>query len=1117
MEKKAVRHSVPGLLAAFCAFALAATLCALAHPAKAMADGPIAHAEYPDGKTAEDFYSIDDVEKAMYQYAVIIMDADWDLESASLNINDAKDVTINMNGWKITSSNKDATIYLNENASLTLKGPEEPVKFTYRGYAQKDTGWQWQDMDISTGGLVTNERENEKDDVPCGIHMEDNAQLELDNVAVAGCPERGINANSNCDLTLNNAQVCYNRTPGLGVPSRGAGVHLGSESVLTMTASHIDNNYAQTEAGGGVFAEEKVDIYLEKGSTISNNFAGAGGGVYFNGTYCTLQSKDMTGAVSGNTAWESYEGGTDASKSGGGVHVDKASGDNKSTIDGIAFKDNFSRYDGGAIELDQRWTAVRNCTFTGNHSDYDGGAIYVNGENNSIEDCTVRDNYCNGIGQNQEGGGIFVSCHYDVNMEGKCVVKGNTRGKGTGNADDVFLSTLSGGGAKAYITGELDSGSSVGIRTGIEEDRRVASGFKCDTKDCLFIDMDGYYVSYGTDDGGDAWQRHTTKEFSVKAAGQDAGTYRNGTSVTVSAPAAPEGKAFWFWSSNSEGLRPVDDYINDSTKYASALSFKMPQNDVDLGVVYADIVDSAEISGFKAPAAGEDLPATAVLDRADGKDSGANGVPARITWYKVTDGKRAAVTGKAEAGAEYAAVFTVPQSSARGCFFSTAMGAGDVSVTVGGAKVSSAKVDASTGTLTVEATGLKAAGDSSKTTTGRVTVKCKGKGLTDGGSSASLLSAAEGGSDGQPVSEEGVLHQEELTYTYESEDDMVAVTAPHVPNWNFCDWQDPQPGWEQDDVDGVIRIPASDLNKIDALEAYYTPVVTGLEVSLDAPVGGKDLATKAAEVKGKCSDGSEVDFAEEAGVDGFKVTWSPESEDGTAGYSTTYTALVELYDAAGGVTAAEDVLKRGAKVTCNGVEATSAGFVVVGDKLCLALAFPATDAVKATGIAQPGDVELTFEQAAGYAAEQERHAGTLCWPLPKTVDVKLQNGKTVDGEIAWDIPEGFDPNATTAQEIAVKGKVRIASEDEVDTSGISLDVSTTIKIAAPSQGGGEDDGGTPVVEPEGEGGDGNGTADAKSTSAKTGDAVPASAAAGAAIAAIAAAAAGASALRRRKN
>ncbi len=1112
MNKKTAWNNMPALLVALCAFAFAATLCALAHPATAMADERVAHSVNESG-VVTDYYDIASARSACYDGITVVMDTDWKFEKKDHFIVPAgKKVTLDMNGHRIDSNY--LAFFLNERSELVLTSSAKST-FTYRGYSGQDGSEM--DVQTTTGGLV-----KVTDNHSSAIQGSSHCTVTLDGVTLGGVRvtgdiqtcDNGIGAvylDDSSTLNMKNgASIEHN------LALKGAGVYAADTDItINMDNSSISNNYAEGNGGGILCDQYRVYINMANGAKIDGNTAGlGGGGIYFRYPNFYLKSEDHNAFVSNNCCLESSQFTDKSEQAGGGIHVEaQPLAENEGLIEGITISDNYSAYDGGGIELDQKWTIVRDCTITGNSAYYEGGGIYDCNDKNIIDNCTITDNACNLVGKNYEGGGIYVWCDYDITMNNVCIVKGNTRGKDTGNADDVFLREKAANSARAYITGTLLEGSCVGVRTGIEGDRRVAKNFKNSAKNSLFADLDGYYISYGSDEGGDAWQRHATKEFTATVNGQGAAKYKQGSKATLVAPATVgDDIVFWHWDlDKTTGLYPIDDYITDKSAFSNVLSFKMPQNDVDAVPVYATRAKKVGV-GIKAPVAGEALPASAELYRLDG--AGLHGpFPAALTWYEVgADGSQAAASGIAKADTAYAAEISIKALSEYGLYFNPSISAQDVTLVAASGStptVAAASVDAQTGRLTIKTGAFdKTAAGAPEAKTGTVTVACEGKGLLGGGQTEAALSLAGDGDAGlQPLSEGGSLGEIQVSYSYSDGSDKVTITAPHVSGYNFCNWENARSGWDQDDVEGTVSIPASDLEKIDTLVACYTPAVTGLEVSLDAPVGGKELATEAADVRGACSDGSEVDFADEIGVDGFKVTWSPEPEDGTAGYSTTYTALVELCDA-GGIEGAEDVLKQGAKVTCNGVEATSAGFVVTDGKLCLALAFPATDAVRATSIAQPGDVELTFEQAAGCSAEQAAHADELCWPLPKTVSIQLENGETVDGDITWDIPEGFDASATAAQEITVKGTVgNIASEDEIDTSGIGLDVSTTIRIAAPSQGGGEDDGGAPAADP------GN----AKSASAKTGDVIPVFAVAAIAVVAVAAVVAAIAALRRRKN
>ena len=162
------------------------------------------------------------------------------------------------------------------------------------------------------------------------------------------------------------------------------------------------------------------------------------------------------------------------------------------------------------------------------------------------------------------------------------------------------------------------------------------------------------------------------------------------------------------------------------------------------------------------------------------------------------------------------------------------------------------------------------------------------------------------------------------------------------------------------------------------------------------------------------------------------------------------------------------------------------------------MSFPATADAKVTGVSQPADVELTFEQAKACSE-------LGIWPLARAVDIEVQSGVAAEGDVEWQAVEGFDAGATGTQELAAHGTVtRIATADDsaVDWGDASRDVSTTIKVAAPAQGGEDASSGA------------NAAAD-KSALAKTGDSIPVSAVA--AVAAVAVIAIAAAAVAARRN
>ena len=262
-------------------------------------------------------------------------------------------------------------------------------------------------------------------------------------------------------------------------------------------------------------------------------------------------------------------------------------------------------------------------------------------------------------------------------------------------------------------------------------------------------------------------------------------------------------------------------------------------------------------------------------------------------------------------------------------------------------------------------------------------------------------------------------------------------------------------GVDYKDTDGYVTIPVSSLRDDTVLTAEYTPAVTDAAITMDmeeaAPTAGQELATSASSLVLTGTDGSKLDFIKDVVKKDCPVTWSPAAagEDGEAGYSTAYTALIDL-GKADGLEDVDKVLDRRAAVTCNGAKVEAAGFTVSDGELYFAVSFSATDVAKATDITQPADVELTFEQAKACSE-------LGIWPLAKAVDVTVQSGVAAEGDITWQPVEGFDANATGAQELTAHGtvtKVVTADGSEIDANGLSRDVACKIKVAAPSQDGG---------------------------------------------------------------
>ncbi len=1052
MKRYSTQPRRTGLLAVAFAMVCAALACMCALPTTARADSTGPGRIY--AKLGNEYYtSAEAAIESSYilNGATIVMQMDWTVDNA-IEIPEGQKVSIDMNGYSIASK-KYAVFVLGKGSKLTLttNSDAKDTEITYRGYEGTSTAEH--SYTVKTGGLLTSAPSAE---INFTIWMKESSVLNLDGVTIAGSKAQnagGVHMGVGTTLNMTNgASIQHNR---------GSGVHAYEKNIhINMDNASISGNTLRGSGqkfGGGIDSgEENFTLTMTNGSKIDGNYAVAGGGIYLNKSHFTVTSPDNSGVISNNTATGSDRSALKTDQSGGGIHVDQREyGANDGLIEGLTISGNYSAYDGGGIELDQEYITIRNCVIKDNWCKYEGGGVYVCNDGNLIDGCTITGNACSvDSGGNYEGGGVFVWHSYDIKLAGLCVIKGNTRGKGTDNADDVMLRENAGGTAKAYITGTLAKGSSVGVRSGVTGDRRIAKKFKPETKDCLFYDMDDYYVSYGSDENGDAWQRHTTKEFAAKINGEVYGNYRNGTAATVVAPATKDNKVFWRWDTKyTTGLNPIGDYITQKNVFSNALAFTMPQNEVDLAPLYVDRVTSALLV-VPVPEAGKAIPTAGQIARTDGGVSGTVSMPCAVYWYEVgKDGKVSdtAAAGVAKANTTYQAYVSAPESAAYGFFYSESMGTKDVTlrlVTASGETVSEDKAaDAYTtlsNSLAARTAGYTTgAGEGKETKAGTVKVQMKNKGLLGEGEAAVAALALDDSGDANADAQAALIGTVDVSYSYDEDTQTVTITAPEQEGFNFCNWEVTGDAVMSDE--DTVTIPVADLLKIESLTAAYTPIATSLDVKLDAPQADKELSATCADIVATCSDGKTVNLAEGFDVESFDVTWSPQTEDGKAGFSTSYTALIKLSDEEG-FEDVEKALASAAPVTCNGKAVDAAGFTLDADgHLCLALSFGETRAVKATGLTQPAAVEVSFEDAA---------AGE--WGLPKTVDVALENGEVAEGDVEWEAVEGFNASATAAQELTVKGTVtHVAYDGDLDTDGLDTAVTVTVKVAAPDK---KDDG-----------------------------------------------------------
>jgi predicted outer membrane repeat protein len=438
----------------------------------------------------------------------IVLMSDW-YTSEHLVVGTSETVTIEMNGHMISrnlgeSTKKDGeVIYVEENATLNLNGNNaSKTLFAYVGYDESN---QYASRRLTSGGLITG---GASSNGAGGIHMKKQSTVNLNHVGVAGniastfynCAGGGINIDgSDCFLDMKDSYVVYNKA------RYGGGIHVdGSNVIINMDHSTISNNYA-VENGGGVNSNwDATYVCMNNDSRIIKNYAGDdGGGIYFCNPYCQVTSGDGLAEMYDNVC----------RRNGGAVYFNSSLRNNYALVKKISFKTNSAGEHGGVIYLDENNATIEDCKFNNNSAE-DGGAIYLNSKNTYITNCTFEDNHVTNQGgaiadfhsdnsidnctflRNSaefEGGGIYVSQQYDITLSGKVVIKDNKRGGDY--ADDLMLQKAVF--KTAYVKGEVEAGSSIGIRTGTLKETQVGKDIPSDCSEYFFLNDDGnYHISY---------------------------------------------------------------------------------------------------------------------------------------------------------------------------------------------------------------------------------------------------------------------------------------------------------------------------------------------------------------------------------------------------------------------------------------------------------------------------------------------------------------------------------------------------------------------------------------------------------------------------------------------
>lgn len=222
--------------------------------------------------------------------------------------------------------------------------------------------------------------------------------------------------------------------------SIGGGMYVGLKSNVTLTGSTLDGNATTDKTGGqggAIVAYSAGDITLDS-TTVTNNYAAAGGGIYSLGTagsdtHITLRNNTK---FTGNTA-----------ASGAGIYLVRSSGNNiLLELSDSAIDNNTASSGGGIFAYNGVQINANKASFNGNKA-ANGAGIYLYGQNNKVM-AELTDSFIDNNIASDWGGGIFAYNGAEVKANNTSI--SNNKG---GNAGGLLVWNNS--------SAELSNGSKV--------------------------------------------------------------------------------------------------------------------------------------------------------------------------------------------------------------------------------------------------------------------------------------------------------------------------------------------------------------------------------------------------------------------------------------------------------------------------------------------------------------------------------------------------------------------------------------------------------------------------------------------------------------------------------
>ncbi len=626
-------------------------------------------------------------------------------------LEEGKSATVDMNGymlkWEdVTSTGgkmlgiRDGEFFrLEKNSTFRLIGSRNST-FSYKGFNSYDKEKQTlligklYDFTITAGGLLTNTRCY---DTAGAIYVGENAKLYVENIAITGinCKDRGAVgayargvirlAKDNGYAYLKNVKIEHN----YGTTSGVLGVS-GTNCTLEMVDTVIQYNGTYTnrskylDGGAGLYSyRDGLTIIMDNSSIIYNKSGGKGAGA--------LKLKGTTNLILKNHSRIDYNEAVGSDADGGAISTEDTltiTGDGTSTI-----SNNTAKADGGAILLDSDDCKISNVIIDGNKAER-GGGIYIDNEDCTIEDCKITNNESSGDGggiyddndgnlikncvitgnktTSGDGGGVYVYGSVDVELRGKDIISGNKSGD---NEENVFLDNWAL--MKAYIKGEVDEGSDIGISSSATSTRQVGDDLYNYIEGTFFLDknQENYHLEYVSSDNELFIRSGESSKYTIYINNKEFGKYYYKQNVIVSDNNTDNSKIFIEW----DPVNTVGYDIKDQ-KSATVLNITMPNHNVNIKAYYATKLTDLTLKLDK-PVAGSTLPNTNLKMTTSKNENVLNSN--QYQWLEVSGDTLTPTSGTAKYGTSYAIKFQAKQDIASRWAFSEDLSAENITIQYG--------------------------------------------------------------------------------------------------------------------------------------------------------------------------------------------------------------------------------------------------------------------------------------------------------------------------------------------------------------------------------------------------------------------------------------------------